>query len=82
MFDISAPIESHHHKIQTQILIVLEGKLEALLGSQPSIQLEAMQTITILPGTVHALKPITPSVRFLAIDSPPFEFPNDVYYEK
>lgn len=80
IFDLSEPIKAHYHKRQEQVIIVLEGQLEVLVGEDSPLQLNPLQTLTIPPGVIHALKPVGKSVRFLALDSPVFTYPEDVFF--
>lgn len=82
IFDLSEPVSAHYHKEQRQILVVLEGELEAFLDDQRPIHLERFETLHIPAGLVHALRPVGKSVRFLAIDSPNFVYPEDVFFDK
>lgn len=81
LFDLSQSVGDHYHKIQSQVIVVLEGNLELIINSKEKIILKPMQTYFIPPKTVHALKPVGgKTVRFLAVDSPAFEYPIDAYY--
>jgi len=81
LFDVTEPVDAHYHRIQTQIMIMIEGKLELTLDDKRIVMLPG-QTIKIAPGTVHGLTPIDGPARSLFIDFPGFNYPEDAYSDK
>lgn len=81
LFDITKHVSSHYHKVQTQIMIMIEGKLELSLEDKKII-LYPGQTFKIPPGSTHALTPIDGPARCLFIDFPGFVYPEDAFSDK
>lgn len=79
LFDASEKVAPHFHKIQTQLVLVLEGSANFHAGEYSAV-LSSGQFIVIPPKTLHSIEP-QESVRFLAIDLPGFQFPKDAYFE-
>lgn len=79
LFDTNEPLSTHYHQIQTQILIILEGRVK-IKFSDEEIVLRAGQRMAIPPYIQHNIEPLS-HVRFLAIDIPGFCFPDDVCFE-
>jgi quercetin dioxygenase-like cupin family protein len=80
LFDIHEPIAQHYHKIQRQIMIVTQGKLQVTCGAQGPVVLNVGDMIHVDPGIMHSLVPLDRAC-FLTLDIPGFEFPQDVYYD-
>ncbi len=82
IFDLKAEgrLNSHYHKVQTQVITVLEGQLRVILEEGVPQILNVFQTITIPPSVVHHLEAHgQDNVRFICINSPAFAYPEDVY---
>ncbi|MBS3904361.1 MAG: cupin domain-containing protein [Simkania sp.] len=81
LFELAEPIPAHYHKLQRQYILVTEGKLEACYGGHDPIILRSGELVHTDPGMIHALTP-KGRARFLAIDLPGFNFPEDVFYDQ
>ena len=79
LFDICENVSSHYHKLQTQIIIVLEGRVK-FFWENMAVILGPGQFISIPPQKVHAIHP-QEHVRFLVINIPGFNHPDDVFHE-
>lgn len=79
LFDIDEIVFHHYHNIQTQFIMLLEGRAKFRFGTHEAV-LGSGQYAVIPPQTVHAIIP-EKSARFLAIGIPSFDFSEDAYYE-
>lgn len=77
IFDSFSEISPHYHKIQTQIIIGLEGLAKIDTINEKNLLMPG-KIVTIPPGLVHGIVPIE-KARFIAIDFPGFNYPQDVY---
>jgi len=72
-------VSSHFHKLQTQLIMVLEGSGKISYGTHEATLVPG-QVIAVPPQTFHKIVPVN-CVRLLVIDTPGFPFPEDIYYE-
>lgn len=77
LFELTEPIQAHYHKIQQQIVLVVDGELKAFLNNEETV-LQKGEFLCVDPGVVHAFVP-EGKVRFIVIDLPGFQFPEDVF---
>lgn len=77
--DVSIPIPAHYHEKQTQVLIILEGKLKVTLEDKDRI-LSPGQATVCPAGISHALTPVDGWCRILEIDLVDQPFPQDVFW--
>jgi|GEM_PF-2668149 len=80
LFEISAPIPPHYHRIQRQFILVTDGELTALYGEENPVILKSGDAAYVDPGKVHSLIP-KGTVRFFSLDLPGFNYPEDVYFD-
>lgn len=80
MFELSEPIAPHYHRLQRQLIVVIDGELIAFYGQEHPVVLKSGQLTYVDPGRIHALTPVG-KVRFLSIDMPGFDYPEDVYFD-
>lgn len=80
IFEIVKNLEKHYHKIPTQLMLVLDGPVEIILGSK-SFDLENGDFIVIPPNIMHEIKPKGKKSRFLTVDFPGFNYPDSGYKE-
>jgi quercetin dioxygenase-like cupin family protein len=80
LFVLAKTILPHFHKLQRQIILVVEGELKVICDTNPPQILRAGDLTHIDPGVVHALIPIN-TCRFFAFDMPGFDYPDDVYHD-
>lgn len=81
LFELAEPIPAHYHKIQRQLILIVEGEMQASYENEESVELKAGNLIYIKPGIIHSLIP-KGTVRFFAIDLPGISFPEDVFYDE
>lgn len=80
LYNVAEPgTDPHYHKIKTQTYIILEGETTLHVGRERHI-LKAGQIVTIPPHLFHTLEQESP-VRFLVIDWPNIDYPEDHYEE-
>jgi quercetin dioxygenase-like cupin family protein len=75
--DFREVVSPHFHQIRTQLIMVLEGRCKITLGTHDIIGIPG-QFLSIPPQTFHAIQPQT-NVRLLVIDTPAFNFPEDIF---
>lgn len=73
-FQLSNPIESHHHRVQRQIIIVAEGELEAIYGTDGSKRVYKGDLVAVDPGISRSLIP-KGKVQFFTLDISRFVYP-------
>jgi mannose-6-phosphate isomerase-like protein (cupin superfamily) len=78
LYNIAEPkTDPHYHKIRTQTFVFLEGQTTLHLG-QIQERVRAGQIVTIPPHLAHTLEQTDP-VRFMVIDWPNLDYPEDHY---
>lgn len=80
LYDLSAEIPSHYHNVQIQLMIVLEGSVGLQIGMAQSV-LTTGEFITLPPRTTHCIY-ANENARFLVLDIPGSEYPEDTYTEE
>ena len=78
IFEIVKTLEKHFHKIPTQLMLVLDGAVEVTLGGK-IFDLENGDFIVIPPNVMHSIKPKEGKSRFLTVDFPGFNYPEEGY---
>ncbi|MDR3624094.1 MAG: cupin domain-containing protein [Chlamydiales bacterium] len=78
LFKLAESIPPHYHKIQKQIILVVEGVLKCLYGNKQVLLLQEGEFLCINPGVTHSLIP-EGTVQFFAINLPGFQYPEDVF---
>lgn len=80
LYDLTiSSLSQHYHKIQTQLMLILEGSALFQIGNSEK-KLCAGDFISIPASTTHSIQPLD-KIRFLAIDIPGYLFPKDVYFD-
>jgi len=77
LFELKENIPAHYHRIQTQLMMVLNGKLNLKINDK-FIKCCEGSFIAIPPNTAHEIL-LDEQTTFLTIDIPGFNFPEDVY---
>lgn len=80
LFEMSGPIIPHYHKLQKQIAVVVEGKVQGRIADEETI-LHPGDSVTFNPGIIHALTPETKKAQFLRIDLPGLDYRDDIFFD-
>ncbi len=81
LFRLAEPIAPHYHRLQRQLILVTEGKVNAFYDNEKSVILQSSELTHVDPGIVHSLIP-EGTAYFFSIDFPGFHFPEDVFYDE
>lgn len=81
LFDLDEPIGNHYHKLQRQFVLVAQGELKALYGTDTPLLLKSSDLSCVDPGIVHSLIPEGRAC-FFTIDLPGFDYPDDVFFDE
>lgn len=82
LFDLTGDLTPHSHKIQNQLVFIIEGKLTVRINDTQLVLLPG-QYAMLPAGVVHNLgSDANAGCRFLVLDMPGYEFPEDVYFEQ
>lgn len=81
LIDFSKKIDPHYHLEQNQLIIVMEGELTTCIDNEEMTLLPGQYAL-IPHGKVHDLTPSAEGCRFLVVDLPGFDFPEDAFHDK